>query len=48
MRSGSTGFACLNINRKFIDYNISKEYFDIAKQRLENIKILKIRLESDT
>ena len=35
MGSGSTGVACMNTNRKFIGIELDKNYFDIAKQRLE-------------
>ena len=35
MGSGSTGVACKNINREFIGIEISKEYYDYAKQRIE-------------
>ena len=38
MGSGSTGVACLNTNRKFIGIELDEKYFDIAKDRLENIK----------
>ena len=34
MGSGSTGVACQNTNRKFIGFELDKEYFDIAKTRL--------------
>lgn len=34
MGSGSTGVACVNTNRRFIGIEIEKEYFDIAKQRI--------------
>lgn len=36
MGSGSTGVACKNLNRDFIGIEIDKEYFNIAKERLEN------------
>lgn len=36
MGSGSTGVACNNTNRNFIGIELNKEYFDIAKMRLEN------------
>lgn len=36
--SGTTGVATLLENRKFIGIELSKEYFDIAKARIENIK----------
>ncbi|MEL5720823.1 MAG: DNA methyltransferase [Treponemataceae bacterium] len=35
MGSGSTGIACINTGRKFIGYEIDDEYFEIAKERLE-------------
>ena len=36
MGSGSTGVACKNINREFIGIELDKNYFDIAKQRIES------------
>lgn len=36
MGSGSTGVACKNTNRDFIGIELDKEYFDIAKNRIEN------------
>ena len=38
MGSGSTGVACINANRKFIGIELDEKYFNIAKDRLENIK----------
>ena len=35
MGSGSTGVACMNTNRKFIGVELDKNYFNIAKQRIE-------------
>jgi len=35
MGSGTTGIACLNLNRNFIGIELDKTYFDIAKQRIE-------------
>lgn len=35
MGSGSTGVACRNLNRNFIGIELNKEYFNIAKKRLE-------------
>lgn len=35
MGSGSTGVACLNTNRYFIGMELDENYFDIAKQRIE-------------
>ena len=38
MGSGSTGEACMSTNRNFIGIELDEHYFDIAKDRLENIK----------
>jgi site-specific DNA-methyltransferase (adenine-specific) len=37
MGSGSTGVACLNTNRKFIGIEKDEKYFNIAKERLNDI-----------
>ncbi|MBQ1799365.1 MAG: site-specific DNA-methyltransferase, partial [Prevotella sp.] len=34
MGSGSTGVACVNLNRNFIGMELKEEYFDIAKERI--------------
>ncbi len=40
MGSGTTGVACQNLNRNFIGIELSKEYFEIAKERInERIKV---------
>jgi site-specific DNA-methyltransferase (adenine-specific) len=39
MGSGSTGVACKNTNRDFIGIELDKDYFDIAKERIESILI---------
>ena len=36
MGSGSTGVACINTNRNFIGMEIDENYFNIAKERIEN------------
>ena len=36
MGSGSTGVACLNTDRKFIGIELDVNYFNIAKERIEN------------
>ena len=36
MGSGSSGVACKRLNRNFIGIELDKNYFDIAKQRIEN------------
>ena len=35
MGSGTTGVACKNLNRHFIGIEIDKDYFEIAKKRIE-------------
>lgn len=36
MGSGTTGVACLNTNRRFIGIELDENYYNIAKQRIEN------------
>ena len=36
MGSGSTGVACMNTNRRFIGIELDENYFNIAKNRIEN------------
>lgn len=36
MGSGSTGVGCMNLNRKFIGIELEENYFNIAKDRIEN------------
>jgi site-specific DNA-methyltransferase (adenine-specific) len=35
MGSGTTGVACINTNRKFIGIELDENYFNIAKNRIE-------------
>ena len=35
MGSGTTAVACLKERRHFIGYEITKEYFDIAQERIK-------------
>ena len=44
MGAGSTGVACKNLNRKFIGIELDKNYYDIAKQRLEPTVKLRVKL----
>lgn len=37
MGSGSTGVACINTNRNFIDIELDESYFNIAKKRIEEL-----------
>lgn len=36
MGSGTTGVACQNLNRNFIGIELDKDYFEIARNRIEN------------
>lgn len=36
MGSGTTGIACLNLNRNFIGIELDPTYYNIAKTRIEN------------
>ena len=36
MGSGSTGVSCINTNRRFIGIELDENYFNIAKERIEN------------
>ena len=38
MGSGTTGIACINTNRNFIGMELDENYFNIAKERIENHK----------
>ena len=35
MGSGTTGVACVNLNRNFIGIELDDKYFEIAKERIE-------------
>ena len=37
MGSGSTGVACVNTNRNFIGIELDEKYFNIAKERINNV-----------
>ncbi|MGL4645394.1 MAG: DNA-methyltransferase [Vagococcus fluvialis] len=41
MGSGSTGVAAINLNRKFIGMELDPEYFEIAKNRIEEAELNK-------
>ena len=40
MGVGSTGFAALQLNRKFLGIEIDEKYFDAAKKRINKIPSL--------
>ena len=39
MGSGSTGVACVNLNRDFIGMELKQEYFDIATERINDARL---------
>ena len=41
MGSGTTGVACLNTNRKFVGIELDENYFNLAKERIENHEVVK-------
>ena len=45
MGSGTTGVVCKLLNRNFIGIEISKEYFEIAKKRIESVTAVQTALE---
>ena len=38
MGSGTTGIACVNLDRNFIGYELDSDYFQIAETRIQNAK----------
>ena len=44
MGSGSTGVACMNLNRKFIGIELDENYFNIAKNRIKNATVRLIEI----
>ena len=38
MGSGSTGVACMNLDRKFIGIEKEENYYKIAKDRIEKVR----------
>jgi len=47
MGSGTTGVACKMLNRQFIGFELNKEYFNIAKKRINDVKLLKTKIFDD-
>ena len=43
MGIGSTGVACEELTRKFVGIELDKEYFDIAKRRLDDVHRWKLK-----
>lgn len=48
MGSGSTGVACVNTNRDFIGMELTEQYFEIAKERIEKAVEKKNEQETET
>ncbi len=40
MGSGSTGLACIKLNRNFVGYELDEGYFKIAETRLNQEKVI--------
>ena len=38
MGVGSTGVACMNLNRRFIGIELDKEYYNASVKRLKELK----------
>ena len=41
MGSGSTGVACVNLDRNFIGMELKQEYYDIAEERINDARLNK-------
>ena len=39
MGSGTTGVACINTGRKFIGIELESQYFEIAKNRIQDVVV---------
>lgn len=48
MGSGTAGIACQKLNRNFIGIEKNKEYFEIAKERIEGTKKEELKYENQT
>ena len=47
MGSGTTGLACVNTDRDFIGIELDKNYFEIAKIRIETTTVPKKLFDID-
>ena len=45
MGSGTTGKVCKLLKRNFIGIEISEEYFEIAKKRIESVNAIQTEME---
>ena len=45
MGSGTTAIACINLNRRYIGFEISKNYCDVANKRINSVLIKKLTTE---
>lgn len=43
MGSGTTGVACVNLNRSFIGFELDEDYFEIARNRISSALLEKIK-----
>jgi len=48
MGSGTTGVACVNLNRNFIGIELDEKYFNIAKDRINQASVLKLRVKEES
>jgi len=46
MGSGTTGIACKQLNRSFIGIELDKDYFNIAKDRIDNADVIETSEEN--
>jgi len=45
MGSGTTAVACVNLDRRYVGFEISKEYTEIANKRIDKVWSKKLTME---
>jgi len=45
MGSGTTAVACVNLDRRYIGFEISEKYYDIANKRIDKVWSKKLTTE---
>jgi DNA modification methylase len=45
MGSGTTAIACMNTQRNLIGFEMDKRYYDIARTRIEGVKVRQTTLK---